>query len=187
MKKIIILLVSTLMLAPALVSAQTTPSVIGTLSWTLSPGLTSPSTTVYPPTWQGKCGPTPPSACIQQMNTPNTPYCPPPTPNLYPYCSVTAGASFTALTATVTDTGNGYYSLSGQGTINLVVTEPSHQTFSTASALTGSMFLNDGWYLMTLIFTAYPVPVGCSLNAVTLSGECVGVTGSTSPITLVVK
>lgn len=187
MKKIIPFVVSTVLFLPALAGAQTAPSVIGTLSWVLNPGLSSPSATVYPPTWQGQCGPTPPSQCIQQLLTPTSPYCPPPTPSLYPSCSVTGSVSFTGLTATVTDTGGGYYSLSGQGAINVTATAPTHQNFATVSAVNGSMFLYGNWYLMTLSFNAYPVPISCSIGADTLSGECVGISGSTSPISLVVK
>jgi len=162
--------------------AQTTPTIAGTLTWNLNPGVSSGTMTVYPPMWQGNCGPST-STCI--VSTTSTNSCTVTTP-LYPSCSVTGSVRVTQIVTTVTSNGNNSYSLSGQATMIIIVESPVG-TYSAVYPGFGSMFLSGDSYIMSLMALSATATYNlqCTISSATLNGTCVGNNGSTSLITLV--
>lgn len=164
MRQLVALLISVILLAPALSKAQTTPSIIGTLSWVLNPGVTSESTTIQPMNWQDLCG---------------YPFAP------YPSCSVTGTGTFVAMKATVTSIGGDNYNFSGNGTFMLYENGNSDARTDIIPVM-GSMYLAGGQYQMMIMTTMYGGVFNCQLSITTLSGTYYS-KGFKSPIRLAIQ
>lgn len=177
MKKLITLIFSAVLLCPIWASAQTTPTIAGTLTWNLNPGLSSGTMTVYPPAIQGYCGPLTFSTAANGADV-TTEY-------LYPSCSVTGTVTLTKVVVTAISNGNNTYSLSGYGSANI---QESGTNYTSTFPSYGGMILSGNNYIIAM--TAFgssgnPYYMQCTISSTTLNGTCVGNNGSTSPITLV--
>ena len=165
MKKLLALFVSAALMCPIWAVAQTTPSVIGTLNWYLSPGLNSGTVKVNSKTLPATYG-----QCIG------------------PNCQMTGSVTIIQILATITSNGNNAYSITGQGTAEIIITDPSGiNPFPVTFPGWGSMFLSGSNYMMTLmgVTSGVTYTMNCTLSASTLNGTCTGNAGDSSPITLI--
>lgn len=183
MKRLLTLIFSAVLLCPMWAWAQTTPTIAGTLTWKLNPGVTNGTTTVYPPLWQGNCSP-PTETCYKTVDgyICNQPV------QMYPSCSVTGSVTVTQIVATVISNGNNSYLLSGQATIYVQASAGSyHSDYHLDYPGFGGMFLSGDSYIMSLMAATATgtYNMQCTISSTTLNGTCVGYNGSTSPITLV--
>jgi hypothetical protein len=184
MKRLISLVLSAALLYPMWATAQTTPTIAGTLNWTLNPGIRSGYETVV-------------------TNIPG---------KLYNFdvvgCEIDSGVELCGeigivihknvtvrgfvriktLNASIVDNGNNNYSLTG------TVTAEVRSNIGIGSITTagwGSMYLSDNVYIMTVMSwvptaeAELVLGMNCTLSPATLDGTCIGKNGRGSQITLV--
>lgn len=173
MKKLITSILSAALLWPMWVVGQTTPTIAGTLTWSLNPGLSSGTITVYPPAIQGNCGPD----TLQSGGTHSYEY---------PSCSITGTVTLTEVVVTAISNGNNIYSLSGYGSATI---QELGDTTTTTFPSYGGMILSGNNYIIAMTASAASTGAAyfmqCTISSTTLNGTCIGNNRSTSPITLV--
>ena len=158
MKRILLSLILAITVLPKISTAQSTPSVIGKMSWTFNNPLTLGSV----PILTQVCQPAP-GACPVIIGL--GPVCPPGTSGQI--CSYVPKMSdlvlLQSIDASVTDPQNGltHYSLTG------VANAVDGQSIP----ITGAMTLSDSSYLMTISIIQYTL--SCTLATSTLNGACI--------------
>jgi hypothetical protein len=163
MKRLITLMLSTVLLCPMYAGAQSTPSVIGTLNWTID---SLPITAMN----AGICLPV--GFTPEQCNSPW--FCTPPAV-IYGPCSPATvfSTNIIGLTISVTSlrNGAGHYFLTGSSSIKPYLSDLP------PIPLSGSMIESSSTH--TMLFTTGTNTVTCVISTATLGGSCSTTTNGT--------